>query len=214
MERRHLVVGQIHRHLNHATARQFHPDRLQMRHTSARFANGLGDRSGHFKIRGTEVHVKRNQGRPGPDHDRSARLVQASRAEIGGPVRIGGHAECQTFQSAPTDRLQRSMVAMRGRPLVQKHGNVEFLPDPLPEALGHVDAVLHCDPANGDERNHIGCSDPGMDAGMLAQIDEIGCHADRAKGRFDDGLRLADEGEDGAMMIMIHGVVEHPHARH
>jgi hypothetical protein len=43
---------------------------------------------------------------------------------------------------------------------------------------------------------------------VLPKIDEIGRHANGAKGRFSDGVRFAGKAQDGAMVIPIHRLVQ------
>jgi hypothetical protein len=47
-----------------------------------------------------------------------------------------------------------------------------------------------------------------MHADMAAQINEVGCGTDRTESRLDNRLRGSTEGQDGSMVVWIHGVVQ------
>jgi hypothetical protein len=53
-----------------------------------------------------------------------------------------------------------------------------------------------------------------MDALVFPKIDEIGCDAYGAKGRFSDGVRFAGKAQDGTMVIPIHRLVQQPNPWH
>jgi hypothetical protein len=53
-----------------------------------------------------------------------------------------------------------------------------------------------------------------MGALVLPKIDEIGRHANCAKGGFRDGIQFAGKAQDGAMVIPIHCVVQQPDPWH
>jgi hypothetical protein len=47
-----------------------------------------------------------------------------------------------------------------------------------------------------------------MDALVLPKIDQIGRHANGAKGRLSNGIRFAGKTQDRAMVIAIHRLVQ------
>ena len=53
-----------------------------------------------------------------------------------------------------------------------------------------------------------------MDALVFPKIDEIGRHANGAKGRFSDGVRFAGKAQDGTMVVPIPRLVQQPDPWH
>ena len=72
----------------------------------------------------------------------------------------------------------------------------------------HGDAVFDGDAVDGDERNDIGCAHARVRALMLGEIDQFGGLADAANGGFLNGLALADQSDDAAVVVGIHLAVE------
>ena len=79
---------------------------------SVRLANVLRDGSSQRQIRRAKIHIERDQGRSRADDDGTGRLMEVGGTEIRCPVRIGGDAEGQALQPAPTDRFERGMIAV------------------------------------------------------------------------------------------------------
>ena len=178
-----------------------------MGHPSIRLANVLRDRSSQCQIRRAEIHIEGDQGRSRTDHDGTGRLMEVGGAKIRCPVRIGGHAEGEALMPSPTDRFERGMIAVQSRLFIEKHWYLQLCPYSLPQLLRQMNTILHRRAAHRHEGHDIRCPHPRMDALVRPKIDEIGRHANGAKGRFSDGIRFTGKAQDGAMVVPIHRVV-------
>jgi len=86
------------------------------------------------------------------------------------------------------------------------------LPDFRPSLASEERALLERDAADGNEGDDVGSADAGMDALLGCEVDELGCAACSANGRFDDGGRRTGDGDYGAVVIGIERPVEEAHA--
>jgi hypothetical protein len=93
---------------------------------------------------------------------------------------------------------------MQGRLFVKEDRNLQLCSYPLPQSLCQMDTILHRRAAQWYERHDVRRPHSRVDALVLPKIDEIGRHANCAKGGFNDGVRFAGKAQDRAMVIPIH----------
>lgn len=172
------------------------------------------DRSSQGQIRRVEIHVKSNQGGARTNDDGAGCVVKLGGAKIRRPIRIGGHAEGETLQPSSTDRLERGMVAVQGRLFIEEYRDLQLCAHSLSQSFGQMDAVLHRRATQRHEGHDIRCSHSRMNTFVFSKIDEIGRHANRAKGRFNDGVRFTGKAQDRPMVIPIHRLAQQPNPRH
>ncbi len=87
-----------------------------------------------------------------------------------------------------------------------------FFAETFAELVGVLDDLFHGDVAHGDEGTHVGGTLARMGAVMLGHVDEFGGFLHHLIGGFEDGLGLADEGDDGAVGCLAGVDVEELHA--
>ena len=76
------------------------------------------------------------------------------------------------------------------------------------------DAILQRDTFDRDERDHVGRAHARMRAGMLGEVNQLGGLADAADGSLGNVRRIADQGDDAAIMVGVHLAVEQINAVH
>jgi len=208
MDRGDDIIGEIHRDLNQLTTGQFHSDSFEMGQPAIGLANVLGNRSGQRQIRRAKIHIEGNQGRSRTDYHGTRSLMEMGGTKIWCPVRIGGQAEGEAPKPPSTDRFERSMISMHRRMLVEEYRDLQFCSYSLSQSLRQLNTILHRRAAHRHERNDVRCPHSWMDALVFPKIDEISRHANGAKGRFNDGIRLTGKAQDGAMVIPIHRAIQ------
>ena len=79
---------------------------------------------------------------------------------------------------------------------IKVNGNAQLLSDALAETAGQIDALVHRDAGDGDERNDINGADARMRAAVLRHVDELNTLLDQLECRFENRFRFSDEGDD------------------
>ena len=210
MDRRLLEVGQVHRDLRHAAhqeARAF--DEAQ---AAGREAHRLGDLLGDADIGGVQKDVIGDQRLARADDRRSRRRMHARLAEVRLALRLRGDLVADALELAAADIFQILPLRRRRGGLVKIDRNLVAAGDLRAHVLGHGHAIFNRHPVDGNEGNDVGGAHARMRAGVLRQVDQLGGLADAANRRLGDGLPLADERDDAAIVVGVHLPVEQIHA--
>ncbi len=134
--------------------------------------------------------------------------MEAGRTKVWRPIRIGIHAEGKALKPSSTNRFERSMIAVQSRLFIEKHRDFQLGSYLLPQPLRQMNTILHRRATQRNKRHDIRSPYPWMDALVLPKIDQIGRHANGAKGRLSNGIRFAGKTQDRAMVIAIHRLVQ------
>ena len=134
-------------------------------------------------------------------------------AEVGGPLgleQLLGHA----LELPLAAGGQIAALGTGGGVLIQEAGDLQLVPDPLAQALGHLHALLHGDAHGGDEGDDVGGAHAGVLAHMLGHVDDLGSLLGQLEGDLLDGLGGADHGEHTAVVVAVGLGVEQGAAGH
>src|SRR5437867_12166183 len=82
----------------------------------------------------------------------------------------------------------------------------------MPDEPRQVDAVVHRDAADRDERDHVGGADAGMLATMGGEVDPAESLYGGTKRGLGDGLGWPDERQDRAIVVSVALAVQHDDA--
>ena len=138
--------------------------------------------------------------------------MRPGRAEVGRPP-IVADLDLQSLVLAAPDVGQPDPVSTGGRGGVEVDRQVEAAGDPGPEGAGQLDALVERRVAEGDERDHVDGPDPGVLASLQLHVDLADGDLDGLLHRPDHRLRLAGQGQDGAVVAGVARPVEEQSAR-
>src|ERR1700680_2592813 len=121
---------------------------------------------------------------------------------------VAGDFCANPFKLPAADVLQ-ILPLRRGRcRFVEIDRNLITLPNLFADVAGHGHAVLDGDAVDGNERDNVGRSHARVRTLMLRQVEEFGSLAYSADSGFLDGLALADQSDDAAVVVGVHFAVE------
>ena len=127
---------------------------------------------------------------------------------------VGGDFCANAFKLPATDVLQ-ILPLRRGRcRFVEINRNLITLPNLFADVAGHGHAVLDGDAVDGNEGDNVGRSHARVRALMFRQVDEFGSLAYSADSGFLNGLALADQSDDRAVVVGVHFAVKEVNAVH
>src|SRR4030088_2779526 len=118
------------------------------------------------------------------------------------------------FDRAATDIFQILPLRRRRCRFIEINRNLVTLPDLLTDVAGHGHAIFNGDTVDGNERHDVRCSHTWVRALMFRQVDELGGLANSADSGLLNGLALADQRDDAAVVVGVHFAVEQVHAVH
>ena len=98
-------------------------------------------------------------------------------------------------------------VPVRGR-FVEVHGNLVALPDLLTGAAGDRDTILDGHAFDRNERDDIGSAESRVRARVLGEVDQLGGLTNAPNRSFGNVNRIADQGDDAAVVISVHLAIE------
>jgi SAM-dependent methyltransferase len=205
VERRRLVVLDVHAHLHQPRGRQLQSERPHPREASVALPHRTRNLTRRHN-RAAEVDVEGDQRPPRTNEDRAGPLVEASRPVIG----------LELARREPPTELHRPPAAKERRPpagrqlAVQEDGKIELGAHPLGQHPGGVASPRQI---LGQDRHHghdVRRTDPRMRACVSTQIDPLTRAGDPGKQRLDELLRGADQCENRAVVILVGVDVEQP----
>jgi hypothetical protein len=103
-------------------------------------------------------------------------------------------------------------VRSRGRGFVEKYRDAMASPYFIADSTGERDAIVERDSFDGNKRNNISRANSRMRALMDGQVNEFSGLAYTEQRGFRNGIRVASEGHDAAIVIGVHFAVKDVHA--
>jgi hypothetical protein len=122
---------------------------------------------------------------------------------------MGGNFLLPPFVLAFTNIGQLFPFRPGGGFAVEVDGNAQFLSHALSHALSHLDALGYGDILDRYKGANVSSADARMFAAVLVQVNVLGSFGYSLKGGLFDGRRLADKGNDSAVVIGVGADVEH-----
>src|SRR5208337_3045464 len=201
-----LEVGEVHRDLSQATHQKSSAlDEAQAATRSAhRFRDFLGNVDvGRIQedVIGNEKFARSNHGCPG-------RGMHARLTEIRLARRIGGNLRADAFELTAANILQVLPFRRSRGGFIKVDGDLETLRNLSSDVSCHGDAVFDSDAVNRDKGHDVGCAHARVRTLMLGQIDQLGGLPYPANGSFLNGIALAYQGDDAAVVVGIHLAIE------
>src|SRR5207249_4936588 len=99
------------------------------------------------------------------------------------------------FVFALADIREVAPVRRAAGVLVEEDGDGELFADALSEAAGKLDAVVHRDVRDRNERDDVDRADARMRPAMRRHVDQLDALPDEAEGSLEHRVGLADEGD-------------------
>lgn len=203
VERGDFKIGEVHRDLGHAAGMEHHAHRFDVRQATRGCADAAGDLFSDGKVSGLEVDVVGQQVFAGADDCCSGSWVKRGTTEVRVTGRIGKNGLAEGFKATLANDFEAFALGTEGGGFVEVDGNLQLCPNALTELMGKDGALVERDALDGDQGNHVGGANAGVDAVMGVEIDGLTGDLNGAKGSLKDGIGVAGKGEDGAMMIDI-----------
>lgn len=191
---------------------EHHSDRLHIRKTSARGANGSGDALCNLDIACLQVDVEGQQEGTGADTGCSRSGMESRPAHIGVPRRIQPGGGSELLIPALPDNFKPTAFRAKSSGFIEIYGKTQLGPQPMPQTVRPDRAVLQRRISKRNQRNDINRPDAGVNPPMPVQVDSFDRGRSRAEGRFADRVGLPNERENAAMMIGIALPTEEPRA--
>ena len=213
-ERRLAVIHHVHRHLYEPAVRELESLGPHGRQPSVALSDGLRDALRDADVRGSEVHVPSDEDRSRADDARPRGRMEAAWPEVGRSIRVRLDLGLQALVLATPDIREGPAIQAGRGGLVQVDGDLELIRDPLADGTGEGDAVVHRDSRNGDEREDVERSDPGVFPVMHAHVDQFHGFLRTAERRLCDRGTVADERDHGSIVVRVHLPIEDPHTGH
>ena len=210
-ERRLRRVEEIHRHLRARRIGELESERLHRGKAARGFADLFRDPLRDLHVRGVELDVERDERRPRADDDR-ARLRVEHRGSGVGRVRRREHV-AETLVLRLADVREADALRTRGGARVEVDGDLVPLGDLAPEGVRQSDAFFHRHAGQRHERHDIHRAEARVLALVRAHVDlEVRGGDQRVRGGCN-GVGVAGEREDRAVVIDVAGLIEEPDAR-
>src|SRR5439155_24081300 len=149
-------------------------------------------------VRG-KVDVERDQ-RPARADDDAARPLVESRGSVVGT---------KLARVDPALELLRTSLPEERRPsprcglAVEEHWQAELHADPLGKSQCTIPRPLAVSRLEGDDRDDVCGTDPGMSPFVTAQVDPLAGAGDSGQQRLDERRVVADEREDRPVVISV-----------
>ena len=134
--------------------------------------------------------------------------MQARFAHVRRAVGIAKHFLAQALELALADIFEVGALGPLRRRFVEINRDAVALPDFAAHFFREHDAILDGDAFDGNERDHVGCAEPRMRAGVAREIDQLGGFADAAQRRLGDVLGFAGERDHAAIVVRVAFAVE------
>src|SRR6185312_2355651 len=163
-------------------------------------------------VGGIEVDVVGDEELAGADHGGAGGgvkpAVRKREAEVGSAVRVDLDLFPHALELTLANVFQAAALGAACGRLIEVDGDLIATPDLGSGPLRQADTVLQRGTFEGDKGNYVGGAEAGMSALVAAQVNALGGEADGAHGGFRHRLRLAGNGDDGAIVVVIHLAVE------
>jgi SAM-dependent methyltransferase len=199
VQRRGLVVLDVHAHLRVAGTREAKTEGADAGEAAVSFPNGRGDFARDLDIVCPEVDVEGDQRATRADDHTPGPRVQAWRAVVGCELAPVDSA----LQLVGTAAPEEGGAASRGRIAVEENRQLELLADTLGEPTRCCAGATVVPALHGNNGNDVGRADPWVRAGVVAQVDPAARARDRREQRIDEIRIVCDHCEDGAIVVGV-----------
>src|SRR6202012_2202950 len=164
-------------------------ERFNTLEAAGRSANLLRDGPCNSNVGSIEKNVVSNK-EFGRAYGRGPCLrVQCRTAKIGPARGVLAHGVAETFKLSLAHVFQIGAVRARGSGLVKVNGYAKAAPDLHAGLAGEQRALIELDAGDRNKRDHIRCSDPGMNALLDGEVNELGSLPCSAHRGFNDSRR-------------------------
>ena len=205
-------VEEIHRHLRARRIGELESEGLHRGKSAGGFADLLCDLLRDLHVRGVELHVESDERRTRADNDRARLRVEHRGSRIRGVRCREQLAEALVLRLA--DVREADALRTQGGPRIEIDGDLVPLGDLASEGVRQSDALLHRHAGERDERHDVHSAEARVLSLVRAHVDlEVRGGDERVRGGCN-GVGVAREGEDGAVVIDVAGLIEEPDARH
>ena len=206
VQRRRSPVLDVEAYLHVSRPREAESERAD----AGEAAVALPHRTRHFargvEVVAREVDVEGDQRRARPDQHAARALVEPRWTEVRSEL-AGVDAPLQLGRaSAPEERRRLSAAQLA----VEEDRKLELSTDPLRKQQRRRTGALHVIRPHRDKRHDVGRTDPRVHALVAPQVDACLRNGDRGEERVDHLGVVADERENGAVVVGIRVDVEQP----
>jgi SAM-dependent methyltransferase len=199
VQRRGLVILDIHAHLSVAGTREGKAEGADAGEAAVSLPNGRGDLARDLDIVRPQVDVEGDQRATRADDHTPGPLVQACRPAVGCELAAVDSALQLVGAAAP----EEGGAASRGRIAVEENRQPELLADPLGEPTRCCAGATVVRGLHGNDGNDVGRADPWMRARVAAQVDPVPRARDPGEQRVDEVRVVCDHCEDGTIVVGI-----------
>ena len=139
--------------------------------------------------------------------------MHARLSEVWPARRIGRNLRPDPLELSPPNVLQTLPLGRGGGRLVQINRNLKPLPNLRAHVASHGHAVFNRHAINRNERHYVGRAHPRVRPLMLGQVNQLRGLPDPANRGFLNGVALAHQRNDAAVVIGVHLPIQQKNAR-
>ena len=187
-----------------AGARQQQPERTHAGEAAVPLTHRARDPPRRLDVRPDEIDVERDQRPPRADDHAAAQRIEPRRAEVRRHVAVVD-APLQLDRAAAPKECR---PAIRRELAVEEHRQLELGADPSRELQCRRPRALHVVRAQRHHRHDVGRTDPRMRTVVRAEVDPLARDRDPREQRVDELRVVADEREDGTVVVLVRVDVE------
>ena len=203
-----LIVGEIHRDLGQARRFEVQAQGLDGWIAAGRLADRPCDPACDRDVIRLQVDVEGDEEFAHANRGGAGAGVQAGAADVGAARGVFERSGRQALEAAPPDVFEALMLGAPGRPAVEVDRDLELAPQALAERVGGLNGPLPGHPFERDEGRHVQGADARMHPGVAPQVDPLHGDAGRGQQGGGNGLGIAGEGEDRAVVIDVGRLVQ------
>ena len=213
-ERSRLEIRQVHRDLCAVLRFQFQAHRFNTWKAAARGPDLLCNLFRERDVGRVQVDIISNQKFARAHHRRAGSRVEGVFAEVGPPIGIRLYLLAHAFELPLADVLKISPLRPARRGLVKKGRDLKAPPGSFRHLLGDAHAIVKRHAEDRDKGDDVGRSQPRVRALLMIQINQVSSLANAAQGGLADGLARPGQGDDRAVVVGVHLLVEQVNLRH
>src|SRR5439155_18710604 len=121
-------------------------------------------------------------------------------------IRFDGDFQSLEFSAAHV--WESLPIRPRRGSFIEVDRHLELVRDPPPDGPGERDAIIHRDPADGNEREDVEGSDPRVLPAVVVHVDSGDGGPGPLEGRFGHRVAAPDERDDAPIVIRVHLRIE------
>jgi hypothetical protein len=138
--------------------------------------------------------------------------MQTGTAEVRTARRIFANRVGKAFELAAPHFFKVRPIGAGCGSFVKEDRHIEAPPDLEAGLPRQQRALLELDAGNGNEGDYVGRPDAGVDSLLASEVNEFCRFSGASDGSLNYGRGFAGDGDDGAIVIGIHGPVEEANA--